>query len=394
MKISRTDHQTVQHLLNDLSHIQTELSTDGLMVGNSGLLLFFNTLEKFSSSKRSRDCSEQISDGLISRFASEPRNFSFAYGFHGVNWSLRSAGLNVKDLSFNQVKITQQVLESRSWYGQYDLFKGLCGFAINTIDAFIASEIDDTLPNEILNLICLTSTNYSVGLSWHNPLVFNHENEAIQGHFNLGLAHGIPSIWVVLSRFYKAGINPNLCRSIFYESLNWFFNLASRYKNSIPYSYSFSQKSENSRQAWCYGDPGVGIAMLIAAQAFEFSFAEEYAIQILLRSAENADINCGVYDASLCHGSAGLALMYKLAFQLSGEKALSGASEKWFKASLGYRLKRNAGVFQARQHNSKTNKYEMAKNNSLLTGNIGVGLGLMACLDSSCRSWSRSLLIS
>jgi hypothetical protein len=98
-----------------------------------------------------------------------------------------------------------------------------------------------------------------------------------------------------------------------------------------------------SRLAWCYGDPGVAAALLVAAQAVGEKSRERQALEIALHAAARPPEQARVVDAGLCHGAAGLGHLFNRMFQATGEKRLAEAARFWFQRTLEFR-RRGKGI--------------------------------------------------
>ena len=90
-----------------------------------------------------------------------------------------------------------------------------------------------------------------------------------------------------------------------------------------------------SRLAWCYGDLGVATALLEAGNTLNDSSVRDIAIQVLLYSAKRRDIKANyVNDFCLCHGSVGIAQIFRshgIALEL---EELLDAAAYWEKDTL------------------------------------------------------------
>src|SRR5262249_36346357 len=92
-----------------------------------------------------------------------------------------------------------------------------------------------------------------------------------------------------------------------------------------------------ARLAWCYGDPGVAIALLSAAGSVAEPAWEHEAIAIGRRAAQRLPEKSGVRDTGLCHGAAGLGHLFNRLFQATGEPQFGDAAQYWFKQTLAMR---------------------------------------------------------
>jgi len=103
---------------------------------------------------------------------------------------------------------------------------------------------------------------------------------------------------------------------------------------TVPCIVADGIEPEPARSAWCYGDPGVAAALLLAARdAGEPAWAQA-ATGLALRAAARPPGQAGVTDPGLCHGSAGLAHLFNRMYQLTAEPALAEAARFWAERTL------------------------------------------------------------
>src|SRR4029450_12216233 len=84
-----------------------------------------------------------------------------------------------------------------------------------------------------------------------------------------------------------------------------------------------------ARSAWCYGDPGIAAALLLAARGVGDAGWEQTAVALACRAAERPASDTGVVNANFCHGAAGLAHLYNRMYQATGEPTLGRAALYW-----------------------------------------------------------------
>jgi lantibiotic modifying enzyme len=157
---------------------------------------------------------------------------------------------------------------------------------------------------------------------------------------------------------------------------------AHRMLNGLP--------DQEGRLAWCYGDPGVGAALWQIGVNCNRPDWQADAIGILHRAATRRDTAANrVMDACICHGTAGLALLfYKMAI-LSGHTEFTEAATHWTLATLDHGQQEGA----AGGYLFLTTGDRYVSSWSLLEGVAGVGLTLLALLDSETLGWESGLLI-
>ncbi len=149
--------------------------------------------------------------------------------------------------------------------------------------------------------------------------------------------------------------------------------------------------SRCARAAWCYGDPGISAALLCAARWTKDAALEVEAIEIGLRAAQRPPERCGVVDAPLCHGAAGLGHLFNRMFQATGDRRFLDAALIWFDRTL--EMKRE-GEGIAGYASWRPQEGGWSADPGLLSGATGVALALVGAATDVEPLWDRLLLAS
>src|SRR5262249_12379647 len=152
------------------------------------------------------------------------------------------------------------------------------------------------------------------------------------GYYNLGLAHGVPGVIALLGAACAAGVGVATARPLLDGAVRWL--LAQQEPDGAGFSYCIQPGASHPRSprlAWCYGDPGVAAAVLLAARCVGELAWEREALAVALRAAARPPDQAGVQDAGLCHGAAGLGHLFNRLYQATGEPRLAEAACFWFR---------------------------------------------------------------
>jgi lantibiotic modifying enzyme len=147
-----------------------------------------------------------------------------------------------------------------------------------------------------------------------------------------------------------------------------------------------------ARTAWCYGDPGIAAALLVAARAVRERAWEHEAIRVGLRAAARPAEEGGVQDACLCHGSAGLGHIFHRLYRATKDKRFARAARAWFARTLATRRER-AG-FAGFVPSLPAARSGAGHTVGFLTGAAGIALALVAATTPLDPIWDRALLLS
>jgi len=210
--------------------------------------------------------------------------------------------------------------------------------------------------------------------------------------FNLGMAHGMASTIRILTKIYESNENSLIKeRSIklLKGIVDFYFQV--RIQDEIcSFSNRAFDESSFSRLAWCYGDLSIGIALMGASKLFQDELVGNEALNICLKTtSRTSNENTGIKDAGICHGTAGLALMYSNLFDKSRIKEFKDASDFWVNKTIEKAtFKDGVGGFKSYTNGGFQNEY------SLLEGASGIGLVLLSTVFEKLYSWDDCLLIS
>jgi hypothetical protein len=143
---------------------------------------------------------------------------------------------------------------------------------------------------------------------------------------------------------------------------------------------------------WCYGDAGLSCALLAAAAATANTSWRQLAVRIGLRAVIAVDA-ARVRDPSLCHGTAGLALISWRLFRGTGDPRFKRAASVWLRRTLHFRdgSKGLAGFRTLRW--APDGGANWAAEPGLLTGAAGIALTLLTCATDSSADWARCLAL-
>jgi lantibiotic biosynthesis protein len=210
------------------------------------------------------------------------------------------------------------------------------------------------------------------------------------GEYNLGLAHGLSGILLILINAFDHSDHKKLIRHMVSEGLRYILHyrkdvdFANGVYNYFPLSvYENSEKlSESNRLGWCYGDLNQVLLLNRAGQLLNQEnytrLAQLIGLQSLLRKDAASTMTS---DSHFCHGSSGLAQIYRVLHQLTGHEAYRLGHEYWIEQTLLYVEK------------ELLNGTYAGKETSFLEGLVGVALTLLSYVSGKELQWSRCLLL-
>ena len=213
--------------------------------------------------------------------------------------------------------------------------------------------------------------------------------------YNLALSHGISSIIIFLSRVIKCGMINEKVMEILSCAINYmllqqkdFSQFGSYFPNYILTNSANSLSK--SRMAWCYGDLGIGIALWQAGKAIDKPEWKEKGLEIILKSTQRRNYNDSmVIDAGICHGTAGIAMLFRRMYLETGRNEFKEATSYWIQQTLNFSNFEDGLVgYKTLLRDGWICDY------SLLTGIAGVGLVLFSYLENDLQNWDELFLLS
>lgn len=351
------------------------------------------------------DLADELLGEAVEAVAETPLEPSLYAGFTGIAWvaeHLAGAPDDEEDANEEIDAALLEHLKQTPWRADYDLVSGLAGFAVYALERIEhGRESGKQLLAEIVRRLdeLLVEVEGSPGATWWTPPTLMIPETAAanpQGNYNVGLAHGSPGPIAVLGAALAAGVEVDRARSALQRAVTWLLSTRSAKREGAQFPYTVNippDPQDTVRTAWCYGDPGVAVALLWAGQtAGEPSWVEiahETATICVRRPANKV----GVVDAGLCHGSAGLALCYNRLYQATRDASLRDAAVLWAKKTMEELYQPGKGMAGYLSY-FPLGEDPWISDPGVLTGAAGIALGLMACATENEPRWDRFLLTS
>lgn len=284
-------------------------------------------------------------------------------------------------------------LRSPDWTGPYDLIEGLTGFGVYALERMPG----DAAP-ELLSLVLRRLDEATERDGRGKRLRFRTgentlENDGSRIEYNVGVAHGVAGVIGFLGAVLRAGVKPRderLALRLLEGAVAWLLTeeLPADAPSRFPGGITSSGARPPARAAWCYGDPGIALALLVAAKAAKRPSWERHALRIGLDAAARAAGDTGVEDAGLCHGAAGLGHVYLRLHRATGDAAFASAARNWLLSALAFREPRRGFAGFTPKGPRKRCDF------GLLMGAGGIALALLAGLEDEEPAWDRAFCLS
>ncbi|SEH01159.1 Lanthionine synthetase C-like protein [Nonomuraea solani] len=212
-------------------------------------------------------------------------------------------------------------------FGSYDVVEGLSGLGR------LVLAYGDTEP--LSYLIALTEPREVAGgtvpgwLVSHAPIRGGPDGD---GHFNLGLAHGIPGPLALLAIAHREGVRLPGQEEAIERVADWLLGWTDgrSWPPTVTFHHELARTHTHAlppRPAWCYGTAGVARALFLAGTALDRPDWRRAAIRALRETLALPWDAWGMVDAGLCHGWAGMLHATYTVGRDSGDETLLAAAD-------------------------------------------------------------------
>ncbi len=312
--------------------------------GYPGLLLFFSTLQQCGFVDEGK---EDIAYRYVLKIKEVLEengcdNFSLFTGVSGICFALQQASCKgtryqrlLNSLHTHLFKNIEKVfLEPMRYHFShnqpsfaylYDPIQGICGIGRYLLETLSVPSCFEFLRNIVQALINLSQPLNIDGKwvpGWYgspaDPLNVDYQSLYPKGNFNLGLAHGITGILAFLAIALMRGVEINGQKEAIICISSW-IRAKSFLKDDViqwPYSVSWEEEVEKadqdripSRDAWCYGAPGIARTLFLAGKALANEELKNFAANAFRGIFCKSRLEWELPGPMLCHGIAGLLLI-------------------------------------------------------------------------------------
>jgi len=358
----------------------------GLLGGTSGLILMYYYLgDEDKMYETIKSSLNQLSEN----------NFSYNYssGIAGLNWVLNFISEEDQN-NFDYVTevkddlhamITDIPLDNR-FSRNLDFLHGMTGIIHYLVDfGHDKKSIDIIL--YYLNYINKCKIESKFG---HYVTFQSLRDNSL--HIDYGLAHGLAALIQVLLKIYTKNIETILSKRLVSGFIEFLLNNKNNPKLTFShFPISFEEINTSSRLAWCYGDIGIAMAIWRAGVIFNNKEWVKKAEEFFLHSTDRTSIKSTLlYEPMICHGSAGLGLMYNRIYRNTNNQRYKKQSDYWFQKTLDYSTV-NGSYYGYGKYKNDEKSWEL--DYTFLEGSIGIALSYISYLSEEDLKWDRSLLI-
>lgn len=223
-------------------------------------------------------------------------------------------------------KLCEQVLAAPAWRratgvadGAYDVISGAAGLLARAAAAGPGEPMVQEAVGRLMADLVWLCTDQGENRPWfispeHYPAEEYHQAYP-HGYVNLGFAHGVPGPLAALALARIAGYGGEQVLATIRQVARYLVEAAldgehgPAWAMGIPVEESGEERRQNltpARMAWCYGNPGVSLALLHAATALDDQDLRGFAVRAFEGTLRRLAGHEHFGSATLCHGAAGM----------------------------------------------------------------------------------------
>lgn len=349
-----------------------------LASGSAGLAVCSGQFARTRADQKAAEAAVTHLEVAVDTVLTSTLSSSLYSGFVGVAWAVelvdRLLGSGGETASGDIDDALARLLQRYPEDAPYDLTSGLTGLGVYALARWPRlGAVQCALG--VVEQLARRARHDPDGIFWLSP----HRLD-LPARVDLGVAHGIAGVIAFLARAYWLGLARQVVRPLLDGAVSWLLThlVDTPAGPTVPYLVADGVAPAPARSAWCHGDPGVAIALLLAAQDVAQPAWAAVATDLAVRAAVRPPYQSGVADAGLCHGSAGLVHLFNRMHQMTAEPVLADAARFWVERTL--ELCTTAGP-----------AYGGA---GLLEGAAGVAVAMEAASTTAEPVWDQMLLVS
>lgn len=269
----------------------------------------------------------------------------------------------------------------------YDVISGVSGILSYTLNQselrLVNAEIKDYLIFRCQNILLGKENVPGFYIPKENQFIEEDKKIFKNGNFNLGMAHGVPGIVISLCKIYnqnrdwKTEEAIRKCANFLVMFLD---ETEVRWGAYVSFEEYLEGKIKNvaTRDAWCYGTPGVSYALYVAGVSIKENRYKDIAVRAMMSVTKNLQ---GIYSPTFCHGFAGVAYIFLRFYQMTNIKEFKIFAEFLKNEIWKYYDETNPVGFKNIEHSQSTDQI------GLLSGVSGILLVLLAFEDIHRTRW-------
>ncbi len=363
---------------------KNELEADiGLFSGKTGISLFLFYYSRYMKEERYEEYAQRLLESVFDDINSGNLMPTYCSGLAGVGWTvdhLVEEGFidegNLKVLSDMDSYLINLLLNYLD-RNDFDFLHGATGIAYYLRRrAPKNSEVKEALDQYVRKLHDYAIFDDERKTAKIISVVMDEKEVPTKKVYNIGLAHGMASIIIVLCKLYNVVEERTKCLKLI-EGMSNYMLLCEKVQNPVTFSryptyieVDGNKNDSYGRLAWCYGDLNQGYCFLEASEVLQRENLRYKAIEVFYDLEKRKDIKKQtIRDTGLCHGSSGLVVICSNLLSRTGESIFEELIDYWIRITIEF-YKNASGLDGFKMATKDSYDFET----SLLNGTAGVGL--------------------
>ncbi len=402
-ELRRKALQCAGEIAEDLVRCLPRMQDDTLGIDSARMAVYLHYHARSMPGHLAKLPIRQLLDDSMTALETRPMLPALHGGFVGIAWAMAHlADYWMQPGSGDPMEeIDETLLEALTaarWDGDYDLINGLSGIGVYALER-LPGKAASALAAAVVRQLEDRCESSEAGIAWFTApdlMRGTARQESPLGAYNLGMAHGMPGVIGFLGGALAAGILPEQTERLLRGTFAWMLAQLQPAKAPSRFYRCIGPGIDPvpARTGWCYGDPGVAIALENAARLAGVPAWSSEARAIARSAAERTLEESGVVDASFCHGAAGLVQIFNRLQHSARDPVLAAAARRWVAELIGMRrIGEPYGGFPMRVI-GEDGRAGWEANADMLDGAAGVGLTLLAAATAVEPHWDRLFMLS
>lgn len=374
-----------------------EKTPNNTLGGKGGILYFLNHYLKHYTEKEIRKLSKKILKKMIFDIQNENTELDY-FEYQSIIetlFYLDSNGFIQLDFDESIYVMLKQINDYYIENDNWDLLHGFLGLSNMLISTGKYVKCKSIIFKQI-EYLNLNKVEIGNGIYWQssNKLVDYNPLE-----INFSIAHGNPSIAIMLSKFYKLGFKRSITKELITSSVNYqlsFANINKDKSNIFPSVFDLgNHEAIYGREfGWCYGDASFILMAIHCGKNLKnkiwLDLAYKYALETTYDSYKFTNID----DPMICHGSLGISYLFKVFYDYFGDEVFKLKQEFFLDYTINnfYNIDSNCGFKKAVHQLDSNEKIKYETDFGLIEGNAGLGLILLSFMNPKLKNWDYKFL--
>jgi lantibiotic modifying enzyme len=400
-RLAERARSAVNAIARDLRRVggKSRRAGAGLSGGLGGPALFLHRLDELLPSRGHRARADALLEAAVEH-ASELRTPGLHAGFLGVAWLLdhMQSSAAAGDFNADIDEAVAGLLQRGPWTAPYDCISGLAGIGAYALARRKRVATAEAMVHLVVERLVENADEVDHGIVWWTYPRWirpDFRGERRWRHVDAGLAHGTPGVIAFLAKCTLHGVADPRIERLVSRAVAWLLAQLEPVTGGgwSPNWVGRGLGNGRARTAWCYGDPGVASALLLAARATRRPDWEERAVALARAVARRPLEHSGCQDGGICHGTAGVAHVLHRLYRATNDPQLREGARTWFEHLLDMRRPGRGIAGFVTVMPKPGGGVSRRADASLLTGAAGVGLVLAEALASRLSDWDMCFML-